>query len=343
MKIRGCHLSLLSLLVTVGCFAPVPIVSAPPLPPRPEPVKPVAYTPNPAEAAAANSLTAPLPSTIPAPRPTPPVVKDVIDDLSFTELFSWSISGNTPLAAWSPNKTQLAFYSDYSQREGVPKNGKKYVEIIDLKTGKLKKVGTITGSGYEPVWLNDTTLVFLCARDLCGKDKNGVYTMKTSGGAQKLIIPLKKDSYASIYPIAGGKLMVRTEEYPPYSGSGPYPPAISLWQEWDVAAQKLIIREEIPATEYNPPKNVIVPNSCQTYSTDLQAFSQSGAVGVSNNKTAKKRAITQTLTLPYYPGDTYGIQPCFSVDIDQFLYYSYDEKTKLAKATLMKISGYTKP
>jgi hypothetical protein len=340
-------LSFLFPLFAVGCFASVPIVSAPPPQQQPRPVQANTAQPNtanpnpprPEDEAAFFGLTTP-PSNqtqAQAQRPLPPLAnRDMIDDLTFTELFSWTISGNTPLATWSPNKSQLVFFSDYTQAEDGTKNGKKYVDLVDIKTGKLKNIGTITASAYNPIWLDDSTLVFMCTKDRCGKGKDGVYTLKTSGGSQKLAIPIKKNTYVDLFPLSNGKLVVHSEEY---NGSR----TIYSWLEWDPSTKKLTTRDDLPPESYETPAGATTPDICNSYTTDMAGFSQSSTVGVSNNKTGKKRILNEVSPFPYYPGDKTGIPPCFSAAVDQMLYFSYDEQAKIGKATMMSIGGYVAP
>jgi hypothetical protein len=125
------------LLLFVACYTPVPVVSTPQQLPETQ------KTPPPAETKR-DTVAAPA-----APR-------EVVANLSFTESFSWTLSGHTPSAAWSPSRSQLVFFSEY---EKGPKNkNKKYVEVVDLKTGEISMVTTVIG-GVAPVWVDEESLL----------------------------------------------------------------------------------------------------------------------------------------------------------------------------------------
>jgi hypothetical protein len=355
MRLKSVFL-LSSLITTIGCFAsapppvvePQPVTTQPPAPPPSDPQPEPQPQPKGNYGITADK-SADVPYTPPAPKlvsPVPPQqppqpAKNYLDDLTFEELYSWKIAGNTPMAAWSPDRSQLAIYSDYTQVEGKPNNGKKYVEVFDLKTGKITKTGTITASAYEPVWLDNSTLIFMCTKERCGKGKDGAYTYKLGDKSQKQIFTQKVGMYLSLFSGVDGSAYIYSQEYPPYSGTGPYPQAITKWYQWDPKSKKTSAREDIDVKSYEPPKGTWINNEyCSSYSERLSSNSQNGKLMLFDNKTRQSRLFKEVSPISFYPGDENGMPPCFSRTSEQMLYFYYDAATKSAKATLVQISGY---
>jgi hypothetical protein len=264
------------------------------------------------------------------PEPIKPPEKDMINDMSFTQLFSWSISGNTPIASWSPNKNQLAFISDYPQKLGAQKDGKKYVEVADLKTGAIKLVGTISATQI-PLWFDEETLVFACVQDYCGKGKMGVYLLKTTTNVLTQLVSLKASG--SVYFFTSDeKLVIFTSE----NGAS----SVVHWYQWDPATQKTTPREDLVTNNKVEKKN-LGASFCQSRTTTLETFAANGEAGLINTKTSARRAVVKATPMPYFEEDTDGVPPCVSAEVDTMIYYSRDE-SKSNKATMMKVTGYTK-
>jgi hypothetical protein len=271
------------------------------------------------------------------PKPPTPPEKDMVYDMTFTDVFSWNISGNTPIAAWSPEKTRIAFMSDFPQKENE-RNYKKYLEIVDLKTNAIKKI-ELTTDNYQPLWLNEETLAYTCYRERCGKGKSGIYLLKVSKGAPKQIVSFSDKSYAGLFAMGGNKALFFISERPAGDDYSVLP--VNRWEELDLTTEKLTPREDLPKS-YQEPKEMLKQHMCSPYVGSLETFAREGEMGINNYQTNAKRVAYKTTAFPYYEGDEDGVAPCLSNDVDFMIYYSRDAKAKKNKATLAKVTGYIK-
>lgn len=292
----------------------------------------VAPTPEPAPSAGAQ---APMPIQ---PNPKPAPQSGMLDQFSFTKSIRWTVAGNTPLLAWSPDRAQIAVLSDLPQKGGI-QDGKKYFDLVTAATGKVKRVATITSTGYEPIWLGSSAIVYECRKDRCGEEKNGLYLQKISGGAPKLIIPSDPKGYFSYYANSDGALLVRKTSYGLTPPGGEYVPPVDSWYELDPKTYSATTRTDFSPSTPMPPTGYAYPESCVGAFPGTRIYAQAvdGKISLMDADTRQTRTLFEVPPWPYYPGDTYGLSPCFSPDKKKLAYFSYDDAKKAGYVYLLNV------
>jgi hypothetical protein len=309
MKIRVCFFFFL--IVFVGCFAKPKKVNGP------------------------TKLVTPA---VTPQDPNPPEGNTTTGLLTIHELFSWSVTGESPLASWSPDKKLLAVSADDPQQAGL-----KFLTIVDLTTGKILGATKVIGNFTSPEWLNNSTIGFDCPERYCGKGKSGIYTVAAQGGEPQLILPLPSTSSGTFYPTKE-KILLLVMDVAPYPGHGMMPDPTYQWYQVDPAAQKATVTEKQPLVN-GYPAGIIRFDGCMSEFNDVFTYSDQGkmTVSFSGMEESQGQVFAKAAPMPRYPGDDLGVPPCFSEDVDRGIYYSRDAKTGLGKATLIKVEGYIKP
>jgi hypothetical protein len=239
-----------------------------------------------------------------------------------TKEFSWSIQGDSPLAAWSPDLKKLAISAD-----NPLKQGEKFINIFDLTNGNTLIKTIVKGDFAYPEWLNDEMLGFMCVEDTCGPGGAGVYTLTTTGET-KMILPLDSDSVAYFYPASDRIIVVVSTNQ--HNGENPR----SKVYQFEPITNKLFALEKSPFQDGLIP-NALEAHLCSSYDSSFHTYSDRGKMILLDEKTYQRHVIIEALPMPRYPGDNAGVSPCLAIKLNQAIYYSFDAKINTGRANLI--------
>src|SRR5262245_50478657 len=109
-------------------------------------------------------------------------------EVGVVEVGRYSINGDTPTVAWSPDGKRLAVADSISSAPTIPIADRDYgaIAILDFAQGEEPVVRpAYLGDAYHPVWIDDATLAFCVSPAEAGNESEmGIYTLDVGPDAR---------------------------------------------------------------------------------------------------------------------------------------------------------------
>jgi len=97
----------------------------------------------------------------------------------------WSLLGDTPTVAWSPDSSRLAI-ADQINYLNTPADPKTVgIDVLDVASGERKRV--VHGPGYHPVWITLDSIAYGCSPYECDKTQ-GLYLLRLDGSVAQRVL-----------------------------------------------------------------------------------------------------------------------------------------------------------
>ncbi len=244
---------------------------------------------------------------VPAAATTPePIVIGPPAPLPARVAYEWSVFGDTPTVAWSPDGARLAVAHQVNYLSAPDTTGNAGIDVVDIRNGTPRRVHQ--GPGYHPVWLSNETIAFGCSTYECNNDE-GLYLLQQGGRAERV---LSRGVYHTRRAQSGGVLF--------FSGF----PEDEGWMVWDpVTRQAQPVQG--PKSSWKPPVASLA-DQCPAKAGARRVGVVAGQLIVRNDETGKSHRLgafpAWKLSWPENGG---VIKPCLSPDGRYVVYFAQRE------------------
>jgi len=215
----------------------------------------------------------------------------------------WSIFGDTPTIAWSPDGTRLAVANQVNYLNTPANPSDVGIDVMDIQSGKRTRVHE--GPGYHPVWLSNTSMAFGCSPYECDKGE-GLYLLRIGERAK---LALSRGVYHTRADKNGGVLFF--SGFPEYEG----------WMTVDTSTMRPRSLG-VDKDSWKPPQKAL-EDQCPTHVGARRVSARAGKVILQDDDTGQtQELLAATPWRLSWPENGGVIQPCLSPDGRFVVYFS---------------------
>jgi hypothetical protein len=241
------------------------------------------------------------------PRPTPePIVIAPPEPLPSRVAYEWSVFGDTPTVAWSPDGARIAVAHQVNYLSAPDTSGNSGIDVVDMRSGMPRRVHK--GPGYHPVWLSNETIAFGCSTYECD-NAEGLYLLE-KGRAERV---LSRGVYHTRRAQSGGVLF--------FSGF----PEAEGWMLWDPATRAAEPVRGAKMNSWKPPAAALA-DQCPAQTRGRRVDVRGGQIVVRDDETGKSHKLGAFPPWKLeWPEDAGVIKPCLSPDGRYVVYFAKRE------------------